>query len=197
MAVQSRDGRVRVPLDRLDGGVERVRDELLGALGELLAREVADVVAGREQAALPGQDEAAGVERRDDLGDAVQDRVVERVALALVGDRQARDVRRREVEPELALGELRRVAHSSTTRASPSETDCPSSTRISRTVPSSSASTGISIFIDSRMITVSPSSTWSPGETSIFQTVPVMCASICAMPRDLTLRRRRARRPDR
>jgi hypothetical protein len=45
---------------------------------------------------------------------------------------------------------------------------------ISATFPSSSASTGISIFIDSRITTVSPSSTSSPTATSIFQTVPVM-----------------------
>ena len=63
---------------------------------------------------------------------------------------------------------------------SPSLTAWPSSTMISLTTPASSASTGISIFIDSRITTVSPSSTESPGETSIFQTVPVMCASIAA-----------------
>ena len=63
---------------------------------------------------------------------------------------------------------------------SPSLTAWPSSTLISLTTPASSASTGISIFIDSRITTVSPSSTESPGETSIFQTVPVMCASISA-----------------
>ena len=45
---------------------------------------------------------------------------------------------------------------------------------ISATLPSSSASTGISIFIDSRMTTVSPSETSSPTLTSTFQTVPVM-----------------------
>jgi glycosyl transferase family 2 len=63
---------------------------------------------------------------------------------------------------------------------SPSLTAWPSCTTISFTTPASSASTGISIFIDSRITTVSPSSTESPGETSIFQTVPVMCASISA-----------------
>ena len=68
-----------------------------------------------------------------------------------------------------------------TTRTSPSDTDWPSSQRISVTVPSSSASTGISIFIDSRMTTVSPSATASPTATSIFQTVPVMCASMSGM----------------
>ena len=46
-------------------------------------------------------------------------------------------------------------------------------------MPSSSASTGISIFIDSRITTVSPSSTRSPTATSIFHTVPVMWASTC------------------
>ena len=45
---------------------------------------------------------------------------------------------------------------------------------ISVTVPSSSLSTGISIFIDSRMATTVPSPTDSPALTSIFQTVPVM-----------------------
>ena len=66
------------------------------------------------------------------------------------------------------------------TSVSPSLTAWPSSTLISFTTPGSSASTGISIFIDSRITTVSPSSTESPGDTSIFQTVPVMCASIAA-----------------
>src|SRR5204862_5346565 len=45
------------------------------------------------------------------------------------------------------------------------------------TTPSSSASTGISIFIDSRITSVSPSSTCWPIWHSIFHTVPVMCAS--------------------
>src|SRR5690348_355017 len=68
------------------------------------------------------------------------------------------------------------TGYSRTTSESPSETDCPSLQRISFTVPGSSASTGISIFIDSRITTVSPSCTVSPTSTSIFQTVPVMCA---------------------
>src|SRR5688572_21022945 len=55
-------------------------------------------------------------------------------------------------------------------------TGWPSLILISLTVPSTGASTGISIFIDSRMIMVSPSETLSPGFTSIFHTVPVMCA---------------------
>ena len=52
-------------------------------------------------------------------------------------------------------------------------------------MPSSSASTGISIFIDSRITTESPSATVSPTATSIFHTVPVMWASICATRRPL------------
>ena len=75
------------------------------------------------------------------------------------------------------------------TNTSPSETDWPSWTRISATLPGSSASTGISIFIDSRMTTVSPSSTWSPTPTSIFQTVPVMWASTSATRREDNIRR--------
>ena len=43
-------------------------------------------------------------------------------------------------------------------------------------MPAAVASTGISIFIDSRMTTAWPSATVSPTFTSIFQTVPVMCA---------------------
>ncbi len=61
---------------------------------------------------------------------------------------------------------------------SPSFTAWPSSQRISFTVPSSSASTGISIFIDSRITTVSPSAMVSPTWHSIFHTVPVMWASM-------------------
>src|SRR6478609_2034629 len=58
----------------------------------------------------------------------------------------------------------------------PSSTASPSLILISRTVPAHGASTGISIFIDSKMMTVSPSFTLLPGFASIFQTVPVMCA---------------------
>ncbi len=50
-------------------------------------------------------------------------------------------------------------------------------------MPASSASTGISIFIDSRIATVSPSSIVSPTAHSIFHTVPVMWASTSAMSR--------------
>ncbi len=60
---------------------------------------------------------------------------------------------------------------------SPSFTDWPSSHLISFTVPSSSVSTGISIFIDSMITTVSPSSTSCPTSHSTFHTVPVMWAS--------------------
>ena len=60
---------------------------------------------------------------------------------------------------------------------SPSDTDWPSRQRISLTTPGSSASTGIYIFIDSRMTTASPSFTLTPTSTSIFHTVPVMWAS--------------------
>ena len=105
--------------------------------------------------------------------------MVERVALLGVVERQPGDRLGGAVEQQLAGGELGRLEHrySRTTRTSPSCTHWPSSQRISVTLPSSSTSTGISIFIDSRMTTVSPSETWSPTATSIFQTVPVMCAS--------------------
>ena len=57
------DDRVRERLERLDGGVERVRHQLLGVLLELAPLEVAEVVAGGEDPPRAGQHEAAGVER--------------------------------------------------------------------------------------------------------------------------------------
>jgi hypothetical protein len=45
---------------------------------------------------------------------------------------------------------------------------------IAVTFPSPVASTGISIFMDSRITTVCPSVTLSPTATSIFHTVPAM-----------------------
>ena len=56
----------------------------------------------------------------------------------------------------------------------PSSIDAPSFASTAATVPAAGDSTGISIFIDSRMATVSPSATASPTFTLIFQTVPVM-----------------------
>jgi hypothetical protein len=95
--------------------------------------------------------------------------VVERPALWRVVDRQPRDVAAGSSSRSLPERELRlledneRVAlgHRLALLA-----------RISLTVPSSSASTGISIFIDSRMTSVSPSAMSWPTEHSIFQTVP-------------------------
>src|SRR5204863_3681655 len=69
----------------------------------------------------------------------------------------------------------------STTSTSPSLTGCDSLQRISVTLPSSGASTGISIFMLSRMTSTSPVFTSSPTFFSIFQTVPVMCAGTSAM----------------
>src|SRR3954453_15119294 len=63
-----------------------------------------------------------------------------------------------------------------TAMMSPSWTTSPSPTRSSVTVPETSASTGISIFIDSRMTKVSPSSTGSPAATRTFQTFATISA---------------------
>src|SRR5258708_37516634 len=46
------------------------------------------------------------------------------------------------------------------------------------TAPARGASTGISIFIDSRTITGSPAATRSPGRAAIWKTTPVMWALI-------------------
>src|SRR4051794_24190847 len=63
-----------------------------------------------------------------------------------------------------------------TAMTSPSWTTSPSPTRSSVTVPASSAMTGISIFIDSRMTSVSPSATVSPWATTTFQTLATISA---------------------
>src|SRR5438128_4312839 len=69
----------------------------------------------------------------------------------------------------------------STTSTSPSLTGCVSLHRISATRPSSGASTGISIFMLSRITSTSPAFTSSPTFFSIFQTVPVMWAGTSGM----------------
>src|SRR5262245_59062521 len=63
---------------------------------------------------------------------------------------------------------------------SPSCTVWPSATLISTTRPARGASTGISIFIDSRTITGSPSATASPSLLVIWKTTPVMWALTCS-----------------
>src|SRR5690242_1086323 len=65
-------------------------DELLRLVREYRLRQVPDVVAGREDAALAGDDHAAGVQPRQRGGEAVEDRVIERAALARIGDGQPR-----------------------------------------------------------------------------------------------------------
>src|SRR5688572_11685956 len=59
---------------------------------------------------------------------------------------------------------------------SPSWTTPPSATLISVIFPATVASTGISIFIDSRMQIVSPSATVSPTAETIFQTFATISA---------------------
>jgi hypothetical protein len=54
-----------------------------------------------------------------------------------------------------------------------SSTGSSSLTRISASVPAAVASTGISIFMDSRIMMTSSTATLSPTAASIFQTLPV------------------------
>jgi hypothetical protein len=122
VAVEHGDRRERERVERLDRLVERVRDQRLRAVGELVARQVADVVAGRERRPGRRDEQAACVEVGQRRRERVEDLVVERVALAGVVDRQPRDVIRRVVQTQLAAGEVDRP-YSSTTRVSPSETD--------------------------------------------------------------------------
>src|SRR6266702_6547269 len=66
--------------------------------------------------------------------------------------------------------------HSMTAIRSPSWTRSPSPTCSPVSVPETPASTGISIFMDSRMTRVSPSATWSPSEATTFQTFATISA---------------------
>src|SRR5439155_20163598 len=59
----------------------------------------------------------------------------------------------------------------------------PSTTLTAVTVPPCGATTGISIFMDSRMTIVSPSATSAPGATSTFHTLATISASTLAMAR--------------
>ena len=74
--------------------------------------------------------------------------------------------------------QIGRGSHSTRAMRSPSWTTSPSLTAISATTPADSASTGISIFIDSRITSVSPSSTLSPLAATTFQTFATISARI-------------------
>src|SRR5437016_10965339 len=82
VAVERRDRRVRVGLERVERGRKRVRNELLRLLGENAAWQVTDVVAGGERVLLAGHDHAPGLECREGGREAVEDGVIERAALA-------------------------------------------------------------------------------------------------------------------
>jgi hypothetical protein len=74
-----------------------VRHEPLSALFELLARDLADVVPGREHPVRAGDHHAARAGRSparelgERPGDRVENRVIQRVALGRVGDGQPDD----------------------------------------------------------------------------------------------------------
>ena len=70
VAGQRGDDRHRHGVQRGERRLERVRQQLGGLLGQVLRREVADVVAGREDVALAGEHHAARVERRQRLAPA-------------------------------------------------------------------------------------------------------------------------------
>ena len=111
VARQGGDGRQVRGVEGLERARERVRHEALRLLREDVVVEVADVVARGEHPLRAGEDERADlapgagglpVRVADGRGDAVEDRVVERVALARVGDRQPQDAVQRPVEEQLA-----------------------------------------------------------------------------------------------
>jgi hypothetical protein len=80
--------------------------------------------------------------------------------------------------PRAPQGDLprpeQRDGQPSSSRVAPSSTAWPGATAMRVTRPSEGDSTGISIFMDSRITTVCPVVTESPMATSTFQTVPAM-----------------------
>jgi hypothetical protein len=83
-----------------------VRHEPLGLFGEDVVGDLADVVARREHPLRAGEQHRARVaDVVQDGGDRVEDRVVERVALGRIGDREPEDAVRRPVEEQLARHE--------------------------------------------------------------------------------------------
>ena len=102
MPAELGDDRVGVGVECLDRLVEGVGHQPLSGLLELLPLEVAEVVAGREDLTRPADDQAAGVERADGLGERVEQLVVERAAALRVRDREPGDRLARLVEHQLA-----------------------------------------------------------------------------------------------
>ena len=93
-------------VERLERRGEGVRDEALGLLREDVVGDVADVVARGEHPVGAGEQDHARVADVVEHGrDRVEDRVVERVALGRVGDREPEDAVRRPVEEQLARHE--------------------------------------------------------------------------------------------
>ena len=106
---QHRERRQGERFEGFDRFGERVRDELLRTLFELLVGDLADVIARGEHPVRARQQHAARLRvERGEFGqrgaDGVEDGVVERVALGGVGDRQAHHPLRRLVDQELAVG---------------------------------------------------------------------------------------------
>jgi hypothetical protein len=106
VARQRGDGRDLAVLQRPERRGEGVRDQTLGLLGEDVVGDLADVVARGEHPPGAGQQHHARVADVVQHGrDRVEDRVVERVALRRVGDREPKDAVRRPVEEQLARHE--------------------------------------------------------------------------------------------
>src|SRR5690606_35760933 len=137
---------------------QRVRQRLAGHRG----RQTGQIVAGAESVSVPPDEQRAdgrsGGLRTQRLPELAQQHVIERVASRRLAERENADAGGEilDVQPREGVG----GAHSRTTRTSPSLTACPSLQRISFTTPSSMASSGISIFIDSRITRTSPSETF-------------------------------------
>ncbi len=176
VAVERRERRIRIGLDRVDRRGERMRDELLRLVGEHRLGKVADVVAGGEDAVLAGDRSRSARRAGQRLRERVEDRwssaprlpgleIVSRATPGAGSSTSSRLSRR----PRLSVEDNERVAlGDGLTLLAPGS---PSPRRDPRPRPASPSSS----TRGSRPCR--PPATESPTATSIFQTVPVMWAS--------------------
>ncbi len=155
-----------------DGDVERRRNVVVAVISGDSRTERIDVQAGQQQR----DSRAADEQPRDDPH-------IRTVAQALFGRRapwgQMSRARRRDGRSSPHRSSWH--AHTSGRNPNsvcPARTSAPRAQQIVVTVPATGATTGVSIFMVSRMIRRSPAATCAPGATAISQTLPVIAARI-------------------
>jgi hypothetical protein len=103
VAVDRGEDRIRVRADCLHRRRERMGDQRLRVLFEARVVDAADVVAGGERPTGAGDHDAAGLDavcqRRQRLGDRIEDLVVQWIALFRIVQREPRDSFARLIQP--------------------------------------------------------------------------------------------------